>query len=357
MGKKTGNSWQEMKKDHIALEKLIEHFRLFNRSENKSARTVQWYDETLKLFLQWLKEDGRSTRLGDLDIHLVREFIISQQDKRIKHENHPFAPPEPGKLSSHTIQSRVRALRSFFHWLSQEGYTRNHVLEDLKVPKVQRNLVEILTEAEIKAVLGVLDRDVASGARNHAILWTLLDTGLRCSELTGLGFDDAHLEEGYLRVLGKGNKERVVPLGVNGQRILLRYREHFRPQAQSATINQFFLSLDGRPMTPNSVLQILHRLGKRAGVARLHPHLLRHTFATRFLINGGDVFTLQRILGHTTLSMVNHYVQLASSHVVIQHRKYSPMDALAVDRHRRVAVRKNKVQPAKVAGPRLALVK
>ncbi len=333
MGKRNGHRWQDMRKDSVALEQLIEHFRLFNRTENKSPRTVEWYDENLKLFLDWLQKQGKSTLLGDLNIHVVREFIIDQQDKTVKHENHPFAPPEPGKLSSHTIQSRVRVLRSFFHWLKLEGYTETHILEDLKVPRVQKNLVEVLTEEEIRAILSAIDRDTPHGARNYAIIWTFLDSGLRCSELTNLKYEDTHIEEGYLRVLGKGNKERVVPIGAKGQRILLRYRDHFRPQPNGGTINNFFLSLDGRPLTVNSVELILCRLGKRSGVLRLHPHLLRHTFATRYLINGGDVFTLQRILGHTTLAMVNQYVQLASSHVVIQHRKFSPMDALGV-RHR-----------------------
>ncbi|MCL5265967.1 MAG: tyrosine-type recombinase/integrase [Chloroflexi bacterium] len=344
-----------MRKDDIPLERLIEHFRLFNRTENKSPRTVEWYDENLQLFLHWLQRCGKSTLLGDLDIHIVREFIINQQDRTIKHENHPFAPPTPGGFSSHTIQSRVRALRSFFHWLKREGYAETHILEDLKVPKVQKNLVEILSEEEIRAILGAIDRNTANGARNYAIVWIFLDTGLRCSELTNLKYEDTHIEEGYLRVLGKGNKERVVPVGANGQRIILRYRDHFRPQPNGAAINNFFLSLDGQPLTVNSVEQILGRLGKRAGVKRLHPHLLRHTFATRYLINGGDVFTLQRILGHTTLAMVNQYVQLASSHVVIQHRKFSPMDALGL-RHRernttRVSKSKESVSKTRKATP------
>ena len=211
--------------------------------------------------------------------------------------------------------------------------------------------MEILTEDEIKAILAAIDRDTAGGGRNYAIVWTLLDTGLRCSELTGLGFGDAHLEEGYLRVLGKGNKERVAPIGVNSQRILLRYRDHFRPNPDVPGISNFFLSLDGQPLSPNSILQILHRIGRRAKVTRLHPHLLRHTFATRYLINGGDVFTLQRILGHTTLTMVNHYVQLASDHVMVQYRRFSPMDAMGLGRRRGTAVpKKSAVTPGSPLG-------
>ena len=142
--------------------------------------------------------------------------------------------------------------------------------------------------------------------------------------------EEVRIQEGYVRVLSKGNKERIAPIGVHCQRILMRYRDHFRPEPEAPSIANFFLALDGHTLSVNAVQLVIARLGKRAGVPRLHPHLLRHTFATRYLINGGDMFTLQRILGHTTLAMVNHYVQLASSHVMVQYRRFSPMDAMGL---------------------------
>src|SRR5690606_5092119 len=116
---------------------------------------------------------------------------------------------------------------------------------------------------------------------------------------------------GWLKVMGKGSKERIVPFGTATQRALWRYQHHYRPESLGEDV-YFFLNLDGRPMSSSGVTSLFVRLAKSSGVKRLHPHLCRHTFATRYLINGGDVFSLQQILGHTTLEMVRRYVNLAS---------------------------------------------
>ena len=140
--------------------------------------------------------------------------------------------------------------------------------------------------------------------------------------------DDVHMDEGLLKVMGKGKKERIVPMGSNAQRALQRYLFRYRPKPLHLGINNAFLSVLGKPLTENSIKLIFSRLAKKSGVSRLHAHLCRHTFATRFLINGGDVFTLQQILGHSTLEMVSRYVNLAANHVLIQHQRFSPLDRL-----------------------------
>jgi site-specific recombinase XerD len=156
----------------------------------------------------------------------------------------------------------------------------------------------------------------------------MLDTGLRMGELINLKMDDIYMNEGLLKVMGKGKKERIVPMGSNAQRVLQRYLFRYRLKPLHPGIDNAFLSVVGKPLTDNSVKLIFSRLAKRSGVTRLHAHLCRHTFATRFLINGGDVFTLQQILGHSTLEIVRHYVNLASNYVAIQHQKFSPLDRL-----------------------------
>jgi len=170
----------------------------------------------------------------------------------------------------------------------------------------------------------------SSNARNQTIFMLMLDTGLRMGELINLKMDNIHMNEGLLKVIGKGKKERIVPMGSNAQRALQKYLFRYRPKPSGTSIENVFLSMVGMPLTENSVKLIFARLAKKSGVYRLHAHLCRHTFATRFLVNGGDVFTLQQILGHSTLEMVRHYVNLASSHVIIQHQKYSPLDRLNI---------------------------
>ena len=158
----------------------------------------------------------------------------------------------------------------------------------------------------------------------------LLDTGLRIGELVHLTMDNVHMDEGYLKVMGKGRKERIVPIGINAQKALQRYLFRIRPKPSNPTVNNVFLSQSSNPLTENSMKLMFARLSDRTKVFRLHAHLCRHTFATRFLINGGDVFSLQQILGHSTLEMVRHYVSLASSHIAIQHQKFSPLDRLSL---------------------------
>jgi len=143
--------------------------------------------------------------------------------------------------------------------------------------------------------------------------------------LSTLALDKADLDRGELKVLGKGNKDRTVPLGVRAVRALRRYRDHFRPEVN---IPFFFVSIDGRPLTVNTVKQMTKKAGRLAAIPRVHPHLFRHTFAIHYLMAGGDAFSLQKILGHATLEVTRMYVNMVDGQVKERHRLFSPMDDL-----------------------------
>lgn len=327
--------WKELEKRNFPLEKLIRHFEAHNRSEGKSPRTVEWYSRVLSQFLKYLEEQGHSTYLGDLTVGVAREFVLHLQT-RVKWGSHPFIPSSDGKLSAMSVQNYVRGLRAFFSWLHREGYTDEHILARLRPPKAPQKLVEVLTEEEIARILACLDADTASGCRDMAMVITFLDCGVRLSELTGLWLADAHIDEGYLKVMGKGSKERIVPIGNLARKALQRYVFHFRPESFLEDQDYLFLTLDGKPMSANAVKLVFARLAQRSGVKRLHVHLCRHTFATNYLMNGGNVFFLQQILGHTSLEMVRRYVTVASEQVAVQHGRFSPMDRMNVGRLRRI---------------------
>jgi len=318
-----------MEKDSIELGVLAKHFELFNRTEGKSSQTVDWYNLTLKQFHRFLIESEKSTRLCELGEPEVREFILYLQERK-KWKDNPYVVNQKGRLASISVQTYVRALRAFFNWLYNEGYTSESRLARLKPPKAPTKVIEVLTPDEIATALGSIDHKTAAGARDHAMVMLFLDTGLRCSELRSFDVKNINIEGGYLKVMGKGRKERVVPFGASAQKALLRYMLHFRAEPFNLAVQNFFLTLDGKPMTKNCVRMIFRRLAQKSGIERLHPHLCRHTFATSYLMNGGDVFSLQQILGHTTLEMVRRYVALASTHVVIQQRKFSPMDRMNI---------------------------
>ena len=323
--------WQKMDKSDVPLEKLAKHFEVHNRSEGKSPATVYWYQRVLIYFQNFLRAQGIPDTLDNLSLSVVRDFVLYLQTKN-KWEDHPKVTTAQKNISAISVQTYVRALKAFFNWLSSEGYTEDNILADLKPPKAPAKLVDVLKDEEVRQILACLDHGTSTGCRAMAIIVTMLDTGLRLSELVNLKMADARIEEGCLKVMGKGSKERIVPLGDVAERALLRYVYHFRPEPRGIDNDTVFLTLDGQSMSGNAIAQTLDRLGQRSGVHRLHPHLCRHTFATNYLINGGDVFSLQQILGHTSLEMVGRYVTLASAQVRVQHRKFSPMDRMNLGR-------------------------
>jgi site-specific recombinase XerD len=308
------------------LPELMEYYEVCNRAEGKSPKTISWYSANLKSFRNYVKSRHLPDSLDTIDTKLLREYVLYLM-KRTRYNGHPYTPAKTELLSSATIHGHVRTLRAFFNWLVVEGLAQNNPAKDLKPPKVSRKVVSTLSDEEIGAILNTFSIS-PSDARNQTLFMLLIDTGLRISELVNLKMDDVHMDEGYLKVMGKGKKERIVPIGNNAQRALQRYLFRFRPKPNNPVTNNVFLSTSSQPLTENSMKLMFTRLAKRSGVCRLHAHLCRHTFATRFLINGGDVFSLQQILGHSTLEMVRHYVNLASSHIAIQHQKFSPLDRL-----------------------------
>ncbi|MFC1892849.1 tyrosine-type recombinase/integrase [Chloroflexota bacterium] len=304
----------------VKLDKLIVHFAQSNKAEGKSPKTISWYSEMLDGFIRFLESQGCRAALSDLDIESVREFIVHEQERGI---------------SPYTVQGKVRALKAFSSWLFREGYTADNLLCNIKLPKVPVILIEPLTAAEIDQLINYQNPLTTIGCRDIAVLILMLDTGIRLSELCGLRFQDAHVEEGYLKVMGKGSKERIVPVGATAQKMLWRYIIHFRPEPLVQADNYLFLTLDGKQLKPNAVKLLVNRWGKKGSVPRFHAHLCRHTFATNYLVhNCGDVFRLQQILGHTSLEMVRRYVHYASTQALINGRTLSPVDQMGVQKLR-----------------------
>jgi integrase/recombinase XerC/integrase/recombinase XerD len=309
------------------LSELIDYYEVCNKAEGKSHKTISWYSANLRRFCSYLEKRHLPDSIDGVDIKLLRDYVLYLL-KRNRFENRPYTHVKGEPLSAATIHGHVRTLRAFFSWLVEEGLTEENIARDLKPPKLVKKAVSTLSDEEIIAILHTLNFKNHCEARNLTIFMLLLDTGLRIGEIVGMKMEDVHMGEGFLKVMGKGKKERIVPIGNNAQKALQRYLFRHRPRAAHPGIENVFLSIYGNPITENSMKLMFARLGQRSGVHRLHAHLCRHTFATRFLINGGDVFTLQQILGHSSLEMVRHYVNLASNDIVIQHQRFSPLDRL-----------------------------
>ena len=311
------------------LHKLLEGYHLSAQSEGKSPNTIAIVEASVRYLGEFLTANGFSTDATKIGVEELRRFIVHLRDKpRFAH--HRFTRPQAGRLSGHTVNGYMRALQAFWSWLKREDLIDANPFTKLKIPRAPQKVIPIFTDEQLRRLFAAIDTRTPVGFRNYTIILTLLDTGIRCSELTSLRVGDVNLESRLLKVWGKGGKERLVPIGAKVQKALWKYLARYRPEPATARYDEVFLTRDGRPLTKDRVEAIVESYGKRAGIAglRLSPHTFRHTMAVTFLRNGGDVFSLQRILGHSQLEVLRGYVNLAQSDISRVHRRNSPADNL-----------------------------
>lgn len=309
------------------LHDLFEGFTIHLQAAGRRPTTILWYEKHIKRFLAWLDQKQIPARAGEVSALRIRQFIAYQQKEARAWESNAYIPTQERGLSSTYISSSVRALRAWFNWMQEEEYIGDNPMDRVKTPKEQQRLIEPLEIEEIKRLLKAVDGASASALRNRAIILTLLDCGLRVSELCNLELGDVDLKDGWVRVReGKGWKERKVPMGGALRRILWQYSK-MRPVAMGGN-RRFFVTEDGWPLLTGRVRKMLLHFGEKAGVKNVHPHRFRHTFALHFLRNGGDAMTLRMLMGHNSLQMVSHYVQLAAVDLKAAHAKASPADHL-----------------------------
>jgi site-specific recombinase XerD len=284
--------------------------------------------------------NGDTVKLSGVTPGRLNGYVDHLQNRTTKWEGHPRRPVEHAKLSPFTICKEVKILRGFGTWLEGEGFV--NPFGELEVPKVPRYIVDVLTTAEIEQLLSAINPNTENGARQHAIVMLMLDTGLRISEVATARIPGLNLERRQLKVFGKGQKERIVPFGQRCAQALMRYIHMHRAKPRRDEFDQVFLAPDGEPMTRNSLEHVIRRLRLASGITRLHAHLLRHTFAVNFLTNGGDLRTLQLILGHESLVVTQKYLHLAQQLVQVLYEDNSPMDKLTLNSERRFGSRRPK---------------
>jgi len=259
--------WEEMPKGHTSVAELIKQFETHCRLEGKPETTCRWYREILNRFLEWAGD----ICLDEFTLEKIREYLGFLKT-RPRYAGHPTTPSNGETVSAYTFRHHAVVLRLFSRWLHDEGYTMEHRLERVKTPKVPETVVDILTAEEIRRVLESEPPNTPHGSRN-------LD-----------------LDRGILKAFGKGSKERVVPFGYTTTKALHRYVLHFRPNPGLPQFDYVFLQQNGWPLTKSAMEMVAKRIGRRTGIDRFHWHLLRRTFTVNYLVNGGDAFSLQRIL-------------------------------------------------------------
>ena len=308
---------------------LARGYAICAAAEGKSPPSITIVLSSLKYLDKFLSIIGASSDVSRIGAWELRNFILYLREKPC-FSGHPYARPQTRGLTSHTINTYLRSLRIFWSWLVSEEIITDNPFKKVKVPKASKKIMATFSEHDIQLLLGAIDTQSAEGYRDYVVILTLLDTGLRVSELGSLLLADVKIEEGTLKVMGKGSRERVVPIGSRVQKHLWRYISRYRRKALPPVPGYLFLTRQGGPLTKNRIGAIVSRYGKKAGLfgVRCSPHTLRHTAAVSFLRNNGDVFSLQRMLGHRSLEMTRRYCELSDADLVRAHLGASPVDHL-----------------------------
>ncbi len=303
------------------MESLAQGYILNCRCEGKSPKTISIYGLVLKNFLWFCQQNHYPTEPNSINADHIREFLwyLSSSTNRWGTAN----PRTKKPASKTTVSDYHRSLRTFFKWLEREQLITDNPFNHLKTPKTDNKIIQALTPNEVKLLLKTCSGKNAFDTRNKAILSILLDCGLRISELAGLTLEDVSLDNGTLLVRnGKGGKQRTVRIGTQAQKALWRYVSIYR----KGGFNRLFLNRVGEPLDVIGMTILIRRLGDKTKL-KVHPHKLRHTFAISFLRAGGDAFSLQYLLGHSTLQMTQRYLQsLNADDAINAHRKFSPLD-------------------------------
>ncbi len=306
----------------ISVKQAINDFLLTCKVEGKSYGTIECYSDKLKGFLWYCDNYGLPNDIASVTTQHLREFLAYLRDT--EHRFNSNCPRAKKHINSTTIQKYYRALSAMYNFLISEEVLEYKPLSKIKVPRAEKKVIKALSSNEVNQIIIALP-NTFEGKRNRAIILVLVDCGLRLGELLNLKLVDVNMEQQILKVDGKTG-ERVVRFGSTTAKALKKYMK------VRASINghsdKLWIISEGTPLKDSSVETLFIALSRKVGI-HINPHLLRHTFATLWLRNGGDSLMLQRLLGHTTLMMTNRYCQAVGCYDAIEaHVKYSPVDRL-----------------------------
>jgi integrase/recombinase XerD len=221
----------------------------------------------------------------------------------------------------------ISGLKSFFNYLIFEDYRKDNPLDLMESPKIGRKLPDTLSEEEIDLLINTIDLSLPEGERNRAMLETLYGCGLRVSELIGLQLSDLYFEEGFIKVTGKGNKQRLVPISDINQKYIQIYRKEVRVhlRIQKGSEDLLFLNRRGKGLTRAMIFTIIRQLAEKSGLQKtIGPHTFRHSFATHLLRNGADLRAIQQMLGHESITTTEIYMHVDRTQLADVMNRYHP---------------------------------
>ena len=275
-----------------------------------SEKTVAAYSTDLMRFGLFLEKKKIAT-VCDIDTGLILSYLIHLRDQG---------------LSARSRARHLVSLRGFFKFLTNEKIIEKNPAQQIDLPKTGMQLPDVLTVADVASLIDTPDRDKPEGLRDAAMLELLYGAGLRVSELIHLEMTGINLEAGFVRVFGKGSKERVVPVGRMAMAVIQNYLDQSRPLLlKNRSSTYLFVTRRGSAMTRQSFWNLIGRYGRLANLTKkITPHSLRHSFATHLLEGGADLRAVQMMLGHADISTTQIYTHVAHRQLVAAHKKYHP---------------------------------
>ena len=278
---------------------LIKSFNTFLKVDNSlSPNNIDAYLHDLKLFTDFLEQHQLTLSPSEIKITHVRTFLDYLSELEI----------------SATSQARiVSGLKAFYKFMQIENLMDDNPLELLETPKIGRKLPEVLSIEEIDKMQNSLDLSIPENFRNKVIIETLYSCGLRVSELINLRLSDLHFDENYISVIGKGDKQRLIPIGNRAKKLISLYINNQRGSLpiQKGSENIVFLNRRGKKLTRQMIFIMLKKTAEQAGITKqLSPHTLRHSFATHLLEGGADLRSIQTMLGHKSITTTEIYTHI-----------------------------------------------
>jgi integrase/recombinase XerD len=284
------------------MEQMVDTYLLHLKVERGLAKnTLDSYRRDLKKFVGYLRRNGINT-LNEVDRRMIMSFM---EDLHNQHR----APA--------TISRNLAAIRSFYSFLTQESLVKANPTTELDAPKIPKRLPNVMTVSQVAILMEQPNGNNAAGLRDKAMLELLYATGIRVSELVDLNLVDVNLEMGFLRCLGKGSKERIVPMGKSAIEAIDAYLQKGRGKLIRNSEDQaVFVNIHGGRLTRQGFWKILKKYVRQAGFqGDITPHTLRHSFATHLLENGADLRAVQEMLGHSDISTTQIYTQVTAIHL------------------------------------------
>ncbi len=275
-----------------------------------SKNTTISYGRDLHQYISFLKKRGL-VEPASITRKEIMDFLLSERDR---------------ELSPVSVARELVAIRNFHRFLMMEGRLARDVTESLEAPKLWKHLPEVMSMQEVESLLKAPNVRRPQGIRDQALLEYMYATGSRASEVSNVKLGAIHLDGGTVRIRGKGEKERMVPLGNLAKKSLLRYLEKVRPQwLKNSSEEALFLTRQGKKMSRQSVWAVLKKNAKLARVQKtIYPHILRHSFATHLLEGGADLRVVQELLGHSDIATTQIYTHVEKSRLKSIHTKFHP---------------------------------